>query len=55
MVEVWIATVYSHGRSIMIAANIPDDVKHTAGQKAFETATKLDNLVPVMINGVTKS
>ena len=39
----------------MIAANIPDKVKPIVGQKVFETATKLDQLVPITIDGVTKT
>ena len=38
----------------MINAHIPKDVKHIVAQKAIETATKLDGLVPVTHDGSTK-
>lgn len=54
LVEVGFATLYGRGRSMMIAANIPKEWKPVVAQKAFETATKLDGLIPVTIDGVTK-
>ena len=39
----------------MIKANIPEDKKHIVAQKAFETATKLDGLVPITLDGITKT
>ena len=37
---------------MMAEANIPKDKRHIAGQKAFETAIKLDGLIPVEIDVV---
>jgi hypothetical protein len=54
MVEVGFATLYGRGRAMMKAANIPEQWKHVVAQKALETATKLDGLIPVKIQGVTK-
>ena len=39
---------------MMVNACIPDNVKHIVAQKAIETATKLDSLVPLTIDGITK-
>ena len=38
----------------MSEARVPKEKKHIVAEKAFETATKLDRLIPVKINGVTK-
>ena len=54
LVEVGFATLYGRGRSMMIEANVPKDLRHVAAQKAFETATKLDGLVPTLIKRVVK-
>ena len=55
LVEVGFATLYGRGRSMMIEANVPKDLRHVVAQKAFEAATKLDGLVPTSIKGVVKS
>ena len=55
LAEVAFATIYGRGRSMMINANIPTEWKPVVAQKAFETATKLDGLVPVTVDGVKKS
>ena len=39
----------------MIEANVASDYKHIVAQKAFETATKLDGLVPITLDNVTKT
>jgi len=52
LAEVAFATLYGRGRAMMIAANIPEEWKPVVAQKAFETATKLDGLVPVTIDGL---
>ena len=54
LVEVGFATLYGRGRALMMEAKVPKDKKHIVAQKAFETATKLDGLIPIEINGVTK-
>ena len=51
LVEVGFATLYGRGRSMMTEANVPPEKRHVVGQKAFETATKLDGLIPVTIDG----
>ena len=48
LVKVSFATVYGCGRAIMANANI------LKKWKAFETATRLDGLVPATIDGQTK-
>jgi hypothetical protein len=55
LVEVGFATLYGRGRALMIEAKIPQNKRHIVGQKAFETATKLDGLIPITINRVTKT
>ena len=54
LAEVAFATVYGRGRAMMIMAKVPEDWKPILAQKAFETATKLDGLIPITIDGVTK-
>ena len=55
MVEVGFATIYGRGRAMMNDAHIPDEWRPVVAQKAMETATLLDGLVPVTIEGVTKT
>ena len=50
LVKVGFATLYGRGRAMMIEANVPEELRHVVGQKAFKTATKLDGLVPLSIN-----
>ena len=40
---------------MMLDANIPEKVNPNVAQKAFETATKLDGLIPVKIDDVHKT
>ena len=54
LVEVGFATLYGRGWALMIRAKVPKEKKHIVAQKAFETATKLDGLIPVAIDGITK-
>ena len=54
LAEVGFATIYGRGRSMMIKALVPEEKKHIVAQKAFETATKLDGLIPVNIDGQLK-
>ena len=55
LVEVGFTTLYGRGRALMIEAKVPKNKRHIVGQKAFETATKLDGLIPTTINGTTKT
>jgi hypothetical protein len=54
LVEVGFATLYGRSRALIIAANVPNNKKHIVGQKAIETVTKLDGLIPITIKGITK-
>jgi hypothetical protein len=38
----------------MSAANVPETIRYTVYSEAFKTATLLDGLMPVEINGITK-
>eukprot|EP00977_Amphora_coffeiformis_P005907 scaffold1252_cov154-Amphora_coffeaeformis.AAC.1 len=51
MAEVGLSTLYGRGRAMMSYANIPNDWKPIVAPKAFETASDLDGLVPVEVNG----
>lgn len=53
--EVAIATIANRGRAMMHDANLGEKERYLLYDKAFGTATKLDGLVPVTINGVTQS
>lgn len=55
LAEVAIATLYNRGRALIHAAFIPNEIRHLVFPKALATATKLDALVVVTINGQTKS
>jgi hypothetical protein len=55
LAEVGFATIYGRARTLMIDAKVPKEQRSIVAQKAIETATKLDGLVPVTINGVTKT
>ena len=50
-VEKGFDTLYGRGRSIMIAANIPETLRYTLFKEAFKHATTMDNLTVVNING----
>ena len=54
LAEIGFTTLYNRGRAMMIAAGIPRDKRYLVGHKAFETATKLDGLIPVEVNGTIK-
>ena len=54
LVEIGFATLCGRGRALMVKAKVPKDKKHNVAQKAFETATQLDGLIPIEIDGVTK-
>ena len=54
LAEVSIATVYGRARALLIDVNVRKEAKHIVAQKAIETATKLDGLIPITIDGITK-
>ena len=55
LAEVGFSTLANRGRAVMIAAKVPLELRYLCNRKAFEHVTKLDGLVPVDIDGVTKS
>ena len=55
LVEVGFATIANRGRAMMIAANIPLEKRYVVCHRAFETATKLDGLIVVTIDGKAQS
>ena len=54
LMEIGFAALCGRGQALMVEAKVPKEKKHIAAQKAFETATKLDGLIPVEMEGVTK-
>ena len=55
LVEVSFATLLGRSKAMMSAANVPAKVKRIIYREAIATATKLDGLMQVELNGVTKS
>jgi len=55
LVKVAIANVNKQLNALMARANVPDDIEHILYHKAGETVVKVDGLVPVTINGETKT
>ena len=55
LVEVGFATLHGWDRALMVEAKVPNDKKHIVAQKAFKTATKLDGLIPIEIDGNVKA
>ena len=53
--EVALWTIHHRGMAMMKAANIPKKIQYVLFKEAFRTASMLDGLVPVKINGVTKT
>ena len=48
-------TLYSRGRAMMNAANIPKILRYSLFREAFKTATFLDGLTMIELNGITKT
>jgi hypothetical protein len=55
LAEIAFATLSNRGQAMMYRANIPDKVKPKVGRDAFQTATKLDGLILIMLDGETKT
>jgi hypothetical protein len=55
LAEVGFATCANRGRAMMARANIPEDIRYKVWTAAFKTATLLDGLLPIEVNGVTES
>ena len=54
-VEVGFATLAAQSKAMMNKANVPFAKRYKVWYKAADTATKLDGLVPITIDGVTKT
>ena len=54
LAEVAIATIVNKGRTMMIEAKLPEEMKYMLQHKAMETAAKLDGMVIVTIDGQSK-
>ena len=55
LAEVSLATIANRGRALMAAAAVPEAVRRRIWNEAFKTATLLDGLIPVEVNGKTAS
>jgi hypothetical protein len=51
LAEVAFATIANRGRAMMYQANIPYKLRFKVWTEAFKTATLLDGLVPIMLDG----
>jgi hypothetical protein len=54
LAELGFATRANRGRAMMSAVNVPSLIWYKVYSEAFKTATLLDGLMPVKINGITK-
>lgn len=50
LAELGFAVLANRGRAMMYAANIPKDIRRLVFREAFQTATLLDGLVPIILN-----
>ena len=50
-VEVGFVVIANRAKALMYAANIPKDIKHLVFPEAVKTATLLDGLVPIRVDG----
>ena len=55
LAEIAFATLSNHGCVMMYCANIPDKVKPKVCRDSFQTATKLDGLILITLDGETKT
>ena len=55
LAELGLAVLANRGRAMMHYANVPKDIKMRVFTKAFETATLLDSLLVIEIEGKTAS
>ena len=53
--EVAFATIANRGRALMNRANIPEEIRYRVYSEAFQTATLLDNLIPIEVDGKLES
>jgi hypothetical protein len=54
LAEVGFAAIANQGRAMMARANIPENMKYRVYSEAFMTATLLDGLIPIEIDGIIK-
>lgn len=54
LAEIGFATLCGQGRAMTVAAKTPKEWKPLVAQKAFQTATKLDRLLPTTVDSMTK-
>jgi hypothetical protein len=55
LAEIAFATLSNRGHAMMYCVNIPDKVKPKVCRDAFQTATKLDGLILITLDGETKT
>jgi hypothetical protein len=55
LAEIAFATLSNRGHAMMYRVNIPDKVKPKVCRDAFQTATKLDGLILITLDGETKT
>jgi hypothetical protein len=55
LAELGFAVLTNRGRAMMHRANVPERIRYKLVGEAFTTATLLDALVPITIDGVTKA
>ena len=55
LAEIAFATIMNRARAMMIAANIPEQERHRFAQMCILTATKLDSLQVIDIDGVKQT
>ena len=55
LAELSFASIANKGRALMIDANVPLAIRYRLFREAFQTATLLDGLVPIELDGITKS
>jgi hypothetical protein len=53
LLEIGFAMTTNRGRAMMLRANIPMAIRYRIYSEAFKTATLLDGLIPIELDGVT--
>jgi hypothetical protein len=51
LAKLGLASIANKGRALMYRANVPEEVRYLLWKEAFKTATLLDGLMPIEING----
>jgi hypothetical protein len=54
LAKVALSTIAGRGRAIMSAAKIPKNMRHVFWQEAFQTATLMDSLIIIEVEGNKK-